>query len=1462
MFAGAASQAAALAAPLVAPFMDSFAPARVSAVGQDWYPENWFDPDGPASTPEEAESYSMHRWESQARTAVCSAHQALADAPLEPCNQLHLGAPLEDSCVCMADVLSNSPVGSGFYADAAKDGLVLVELFGGLCAGLEMVLSAGYTVSQYFYSDISAEARLLSFHRVIALSLRFPSQLPPSAFEATLHQLPQDVRNITVQHLQQAISSSPNPSSSRWMVVAGWPCEDLSPAGKGLGLDGSRSCTFFDAVRVIGVLQQLLPHPPAYLLENTFMQWPHSAPRVRNIDYPRIISVLGPGFDADAARFGSGAYRLRTFWTNLQHAEHLRIAIEAWHRPAGLLVDPLLDPGHTCPPHQRRQQRPPNYPCNHHVDQVEALPTLVSFPSSNNFRDDRPGMLHDAATGNLIEPNPDERERLLGYATGTTAAPGLTTAHRFRLTGQCMDANTLRGIFTLCVVLDDVLPTLHPRSTASHALVAAAQLPQLAQLSNPEWKRRWPHNRGPSSWLHRAGWRPGQPLGKRGRLVSPLAPASQATPRRGLGFTDPPHPSAVHDDDADHQQGGPAEGVPLTPPPIHTAPAITPFTAHQIQEALSLAVLSEEVSLHPPNQLVASIPTTTTTPTPSPDPDVWRDRNALHYLQYGQHRAGATAPEKKRVMKRVQAFRMVDGVLQRRMPDSSWRTVPSPQQRTEVIMTCHISTGHWGIRRTYHMVGLQYWWSNMRQDVQTVLRTCTACSRIKASFSTKPAQLHSLEIQGLFARWSVDLLGPLPTSKRGNRYVIVMIEGFSKQLEVEALPSKTAANTAYAFVRGVLCRYGACAEVVTDQGAEFQDEFHHTLRAAFIDHRTTSANHPSANGQAERMVQSIKRALSTYAAPSDGKAYDWDEYLPYIALGYRVSVQASLGFSPYELLHGTKALLPAPIRGQFNAALELQNPEQAAAHLVKRAELLREHCAIAAGNLRIAQQRDGLRYQRMRSGHYNTTTTKFSPGDTIYVRRPSNPKNLQGAVLPGIYVIREVRDSGTLLVHGQCGTLTEVHSTNCAPCHLPNIDTTINPTLLDIPAGHSCHACGSSEREDVLLVCDSCSRGWHLDCLQPPLSSVPEADPWCCPTCMEQGITPAILDTLLRQDIQDRDSDRPALLDQRTVMEEKAAALDGQLVQLNVIRAGIKDLHIQGTLHYLPPDQRQTARRPLLLTVEGFDPLHLTVSKAERANRTRLNVNLSPSLDPPTALHVTMSFTPASNTNPSTPPAIHFADSYDLSTADGFRALYRAAHGTTSGCPLKGSPLQWAPDLQWVLTEEPTPLEDPLDAAHMKLLFESVDIQACFRVADPVAQSPSLQSALSHRYQRKILSAGKKAHPHPANWLTPAYYQLLASNGPVDWVFLYPPLSIADLALAIALSRARMGVALWVPRAYLSNLTSTRLTLLTSLKQQRRLAVVQSWDSSYLWVCCFITSTFRTRMLTPSSAAVTAWTSL
>uniref|UniRef100_A0A3B5A7S2 PHD and ring finger domains 1 n=1 Tax=Stegastes partitus TaxID=144197 RepID=A0A3B5A7S2_9TELE len=46
----------------------------------------------------------------------------------------------------------------------------------------------------------------------------------------------------------------------------------------------------------------------------------------------------------------------------------------------------------------------------------------------------------------------------------------------------------------------------------------------------------------------------------------------------------------------------------------------------------------------------------------------------------------------------------------------------------------------------------------------------------------------------------------------------------------------------------------------------------------------------------------------------------------------------------------------------------------------------------------------------------------------------------------------------------------------------------------------NCEVCGGSDREDRLLLCDGCDAGYHMECLTPPLDSVP-VEEWFCPEC-------------------------------------------------------------------------------------------------------------------------------------------------------------------------------------------------------------------------------------------------------------------------------------------------------------------------------------------------------------------------
>jgi hypothetical protein len=170
-------------------------------------------------------------------------------------------------------------------------------------------------------------------------------------------------------------------------MIAGWSCEDLSAAGKGRGLEGTRSDNFFDIIRVVGVLQQVQLHrPPGYILENTHMQSPHNHQHVRDVSFPGMCAVLGQPVELDAARCGSYDYRLRNFWSNLACPRAVQTVCRCIQREPGRHVQSVLDDGRTAPV-VTQANKPPWYACNKvQGDPVEALPTLVAVQHSRAFR--------------------------------------------------------------------------------------------------------------------------------------------------------------------------------------------------------------------------------------------------------------------------------------------------------------------------------------------------------------------------------------------------------------------------------------------------------------------------------------------------------------------------------------------------------------------------------------------------------------------------------------------------------------------------------------------------------------------------------------------------------------------------------------------------------------------------------------------------------------------------------------------------------------------------------------------------------------------------------------------------------------------------------------------------------------------------------------------------------------------
>ena len=87
---------------------------------------------------------------------------------------------------------------------------------------------------------------------------------------------------------------------------------------------------------------------------------------------------------------------------------------------------------------------------------------------------------------------------------------------------------------------------------------------------------------------------------------------------------------------------------------------------------------------------------------------------------------------------------------------------------------------------------------------------------MKIGFKDLAVELLPLPKRGLGFRWGVDFAGPMSTTKRGNKYVLVTIEHFTKRVELVHLPNKSANLNVAILLESVLSRFGAPAEVVTD----------------------------------------------------------------------------------------------------------------------------------------------------------------------------------------------------------------------------------------------------------------------------------------------------------------------------------------------------------------------------------------------------------------------------------------------------------------------------------------------------------------------------------------------------------------------------------------------------------------------------------------------------------------------
>jgi hypothetical protein len=224
------------------------------------------------------------------------------------------------------------------------------------------------------------------------------------------------------------------------------------------------------------------------------------------------------------------------------------------------------------------------------------------------------------------------------------------------------------------------------------------------------------------------------------------------------------------------------------------------------------------------------------------------------------------------------------------------------------------SDAHYGCGRMMEELK-PYYWPKMSAAVRSFLKHCPQCLRNKPAnhrpfglLSPIPAPTEP------FDTWSIDLITDLPPSRLKNcttEYDTVMTVTDKYTKAVRFLPGRkdwSAAEWAEAVYEGVtLNGWGYPRTLVSDRDRRFLSALWNSiLELSGTRHVTTTAYHPSADGQAERTNFSLEVSLRFFVNVTQD---DWVSKLKSIEAQMNNAISASTKQAPNEIMYGKKVRL-------------------------------------------------------------------------------------------------------------------------------------------------------------------------------------------------------------------------------------------------------------------------------------------------------------------------------------------------------------------------------------------------------------------------------------------------------------------------------------------------------------------------------------------------------------------------
>ncbi len=322
-----------------------------------------------------------------------------------------------------------------------------------------------------------------------------------------------------------------------------------------------------------------------------------------------------------------------------------------------------------------------------------------------------------------------------------------------------------------------------------------------------------------------------------------------------------------------------------------------------------------------------------------------------------------------------------EGLLCRQVTDRDQIVVPH-SLKARVLHINHYSrlAGHPGGTKLYHMIRKDMYWPALAVDCHATARRCPTCARNRIKLRRNTTQLKLFPATSPLEAVAIDILGELIKTARGNQYLLVISDRFTKLTKTVPLRTQSATEVAKAFVNEWVFNYGPPSDLLADNGKCFTSKFFQDVCRIINTHNSfTTTYHPQANGQVERFNRTIKAAIRSYLSDHPR---DWDLYTGALTYAYNCQPHTSTALAPFELVLSRP---PPPL------ALKHQ-PRQARGHAQEKQhwkQWLQKALTETRERLRKAQER----YKKNYDERLRRQSETIKPEDFIYLRVERRDEN-------------------------------------------------------------------------------------------------------------------------------------------------------------------------------------------------------------------------------------------------------------------------------------------------------------------------------------------------------------------------------------------------------------------------------------------------------------------------------------